>query len=233
MEKLSRFVLAATLMLGAQGFSVSWAGDVESIDRRFVCPEALATDQARSEALKEFFGQMGAAAPQDSIIDVLKYRRFLLEKHGCRDTLARMDAAERAIRNGEVWDQAWFPVWNGHPGLFVSTNYLKDYSDPRFPGTRAIETFVKITFATPRETNVTHHAYDSIISHNIFYCQVPQYALIENDYFLADKEVFKDRSPVAMQSGGAELYQTSPLLPGSLNALAANWACQAEHGGSA
>ena len=173
---------------------------------------------------------MSKATPDESIVDVLNYRKALLQKHGCTKTLGSLQASQDAILNGAVLQQAWIPVLNNpNISLSISTSYIEPYIDPRYPTSRAIETYVKVTFATSQQTNITHHTYDAVVSRNVYYCDNKQYALIENDYFLSGAEVFKDPS-VASVVASTKVYDVTPTPPGSLNEIAARWACQALKG---
>ena len=72
--------------------------------------------------------------------------------------------------------------------------------------------YVKLTFATPQETNVTHTSYDTVISHNIYYCGTARFALVENDYFLSGKQALRDPSP-AIRTGSTDVYEIAPSAP--------------------
>ena len=203
-----------------------------AIDKTFVCPESLPDEQTRITALHDFMDAVTRAAPEKSLPDVLVYRRALLQSHGCTQTLKSLDAATAAVVRGDVQDQAWFPLDSGLPNvkLSISTSYLKLYTDARLQG-RAVETYARIDLTAPAQTNVTHTLYDQVVSHVVYYCQANAYALIENDYFLTGKPVLQDKSPIAAP-GPPPLYATTPTPPGSLNAIATQWACGATRGRS-
>jgi hypothetical protein len=205
-------------------------GSASAIDRQFVCPEALPDDQARSDALKSFMDNMSKAAPDEGIVDVLNYRKVLLQKHGCAKTLGNLQASQDAVLKGAVLEQTWFPVLNNpNFSLSVSASYLKPYLDPRYPNARAVDAYAKVTFAANQQTNVTHHTYDAVVSRSVYYCDNKQYALVENDYFLSGAEVFKDPSAASVVAS-TNVYDLVPTPPASLNEIAARWACQALKG---
>jgi len=201
-----------------------------AIDKAFICPESLPDEKTRMNALHDFLDAVTRAAPDKSLPDVLVYRRTLLRTHGCTQTLKSLDAADAAVARGDIQDQAWFPLNSGLAGveLSVSSSYLKLYNDSRLAG-RAVETYARIDLSRPARTNVTHVAYDQVVSHVVYYCQAHAYALIENDYFLTGKLVLKDPGPVAA-AGPPPLYATTPTPPNSLNALASAAACGATRG---
>lgn len=177
-------VLAGLIFLTPAAVAAEPDSPTSTIDRQFVCPETLPDDQARLGALRTFMDSMSKATPDESIVDVLNYRKALLQKHGCTKTLGSLQASQDAILNGAVLQQAWIPVLNNpNISLSISTSYIEPYVDPRYPTSRAIETYVKVTFATSQQTNITHHTYDAVVSRNVYYCDNKQYALIENDYF--------------------------------------------------
>ena len=223
-------IFAGLMFLALPAIAAEPNSQVSTIDHLFVCPETLPSDQARTDALSNFMESMSKAAPDEGIVDVLRYRKLLLQKHACTETLRSLQASRNAILDGAVLEQAWIPVLNNpNVGLSVSTSYIESFTDPRYPSSRAIDTYVKITFTTNQQTNVTRHVYDTVVSHNVYYCGKRQYALIENDYFLSGTEIFKDQS-VASLVASTNVYDVAPTPPGSLNELAANWTCQALKG---
>jgi hypothetical protein len=201
-------------------------------DRTFVCPEGLSSDAARAESLHRFFEVVARAAPDRSVAETLRYRRLLLAKHGCRQTLTALNKAEAAVRAGAVWDQAWLPLQTAGISLFGSATIVEPFDDPRTPGELAVETYVKAAFAAPQRTNVTRIAYDVVVSHAVYYCRSRRYALVENDYFLQGRAVLKDPSP-QIHAGHSTVYALEPVPPGSLNAVAAAWACRSVGAGAA
>ena len=202
------------------------------IDKAFVCPESLPDAEKRMTALHDFMDAVARAAPDKSVPDALVYRRRLLQSHGCEQTLKNLDAAGAAVARGDVQDQAWFPLDSGLPDtkLAISTSYLTLYTDARLKG-RAVETYIRVDLTRPGQADATHTVYDQRVSHVVYYCQTNAYALIETDDFLAGKPVRQAKSPAAA-AGPPPLYATTPIPPGSLDAIAAHWACGATHGKS-
>ena len=206
---------------------------LSDIDRNFVCPEAMTSDEARSAALKRFFDDYGAVEPQATPGDLIRYRQSLLLKHGCTKTLDSIHAANTSVQTGgDVKRQAWLPIGQGDGvSLFVSTDQLLPVIDPRSPSERAVDAYARIVFSGPQTTNVTHVRYNEVVSHNVYYCDSSRYSLIENDYFLHGREVLKDASPV-MGTGpyGGKLFAVEAIPLGSLNASVTRWACSAVRG---
>jgi hypothetical protein len=225
------YLFAALLCLGPLA---ARAATLVDIDRAFVCPEALPDQASRNAAIGKFMQDMTEAAPKDSIPEALDYRRALLVKHGCTDTLRSLAAHDAAVQAGAVLDQAWVPLGqNARTSLWLSTTYIKPVIDPRFPTDRAVEAYVRIDFAGSAVTDVTHTAYDQLVSHNIYYCGSARFALVENDYFLKGSEVLKDRSPIETTVAGTPVYAVKSIMPGSLNAPAAKSACGSIKGDTA
>ncbi len=202
-----------------------------SVDSQFVCPEALPNDQARREALRAFLKSV-AAVRGATVMDSIYFRRVLLQKHGCQKTLQNMRNADAAVQaavdRGDVSNVNWLPVqYQGPPGVRVELAAfdLQPTRDPRDAAEPAVEVYVKLTVPSPRETNVTHTMYDTVVSHDIFYCRSARYALIENDYFLSGKRTLKDPSP-SSQVGSTAVYEIDPVGPASPNAVALQGACR-------
>jgi hypothetical protein len=230
-DRMIHALAFATLALALSDVSASAAPSTSTfadIDRQFVCPEALPDDATRTQALKAFMTGVSQAAPNMNIAQVLLYRRTLLTKHGCAATLRSLEAVDRAVADGDVTRQTWFPMGpnDGPVKLFVSATFLRPFEDPRGSDERAVETYTRMAVTPARETNVTHVTWDELISHNIYYCRSGRFALVENDYFLAGRPVLKDPSPVQAKSGDTKLFEIAPITPGSPNATAARWACE-------
>jgi hypothetical protein len=207
------------------------AATLADIDRTFVCPETLPDQASRNAALGSFMRDLTQAAPTDTIPEAMEYRRALLAKHGCIGTLRNLADHDAAVRAGAVLDQAWVPLAQSpRAKLWLSTTYIKPFADPRAPTDRAVEAYVRIDFAELAVTDVTHTAYDQIVSHNVYYCGSARFALIENDYFLKGSEVLKDRSPVEAMVAAKPVYAVKPIAPGSINAPSARAACGAING---
>ncbi len=227
--------------VAAQAFSQYWPCHTASqsstvdlptipvdLDSQFVCPEALPNDRARGDALRAFFNAIRSEAPHATIMDAVHFRYETLQKHGCRQTLQHMEAAT-VPTSDQPGELTWLPVqFDGPPGetLAISDIGLVPVVDPRLPAEHAVNAYVKMTFSRPQDANVTHVSYDTVISHNVYYCGTARYALVENDYFLSGKQTLRDPSP-ATRVGSTEVYDISPVRPGSPNAAVVQSACRA------
>lgn len=222
--------MAGALLAGlapALGRAQDAAEAFADIDQAFVCPEALASDEERSVALRDFVAAVARAAPDRTIPQVLFYRRQLLMKHGCSQTLRNLDEADAAIRNGEVLKQPWM-AFGRSPDFTASiaASNIKPYLDPRYPTERAVEVYVKLAFYTPQPNAKGKVDYDQVVSHQIYYCDVARYALIERDYFLDGKSVFKDEGKPDKASG-VDVYERLTVPQDSVNAAGLEQSCGA------
>jgi hypothetical protein len=81
------------------------------IDRTFVCPESLPSNEARNDALKLFLEELTAAQPTVTVKQLIEFRVAMLRKHRCRATLANIGVAPEteaapATRNADHWERA-------------------------------------------------------------------------------------------------------------------------------
>lgn len=83
-------MIALALLLAIQDGPLPVQKKLNQIDRTFVCPESLPSDAAREDALRLFIAQVQAAEPNLTVQALTEYRISLLEKHQCRDTLAKL-----------------------------------------------------------------------------------------------------------------------------------------------
>ena len=226
-------MIAATLALTLAATEPAPPAAFAEIDRTFACPEALANEQAKMNALKDFMTAAAKAAPDESIPRLMQYRRRLLEKHGCAGSGRSLEDSEARVRGGQVLDQAWIPIAKTASfQLFVSATYVKPYEDPRDPAAYAVETYVRLQLSAPSETSATHTRYDQVVSHNVYYCGKASYALIENDFFLGGQAALKDPSP-SRTVGGQAVYEVKALSADSPNGVAARSVCAANPGATA
>lgn len=69
------------------------------IDAAFQCPEALADDKARRQALVDYFHWTQGLHPNWSVAQVVEFKKTLLIRHRCADSLRDMaDYAKREFR---------------------------------------------------------------------------------------------------------------------------------------
>jgi hypothetical protein len=84
------FVEFALLLAAPQDGTLPVQRKLDQIDRTFVCPERLPSDEAREDAVKLFIAQVQAAEPNLTVRDLIAYRQALLVKHKCTATLANI-----------------------------------------------------------------------------------------------------------------------------------------------
>jgi hypothetical protein len=81
---------AVALMIGIAGSAhaqLRVQSELAQVDRTFICPESLPSDEARLDAAKLFVEQVAAIEPHLTIGELIGYRLTLLRKHGCTQTL--------------------------------------------------------------------------------------------------------------------------------------------------
>lgn len=81
------------------------------IDRTFVCPESLPSDEARNDALKLFLDEVASVQPAITVKQLTEFRVAMLRKHQCRATLANIGVAPAAeaapaTRSTDHWARA-------------------------------------------------------------------------------------------------------------------------------
>jgi hypothetical protein len=87
--------MIAMLWLAATSGQLPVQDKLDQIDRTFVCPESLPSDEARQDATKLFVEQVQAADPNATIKSLVEYRMSLLAKHGCVETLKNIHESNR------------------------------------------------------------------------------------------------------------------------------------------
>ena len=103
--------------------------------------------------------------------------------------------------------------------------------DLRFADERTVDGYARLTLAQPATTEATRVRYDEVISHAVYYCRTRRYALAENVFYLAGREVGRDMGAIVARSAdGAPLFAVADLPPGSYNAEAGQWACRNARG---
>jgi len=60
---------------------------LDQLDRTFICPEDLPSDEARQSAVLLFLEQVRAIEPNLTVKSLIEYRQSLLVKHDCTKTL--------------------------------------------------------------------------------------------------------------------------------------------------
>lgn len=90
MLKIVALSLSAAMVASASQAQTAEQNMVAQIDRTFVCPEALPSDEARNDALKLFLEQAAAAKPSITLAEVTQFRVAMLRKHQCNETLANL-----------------------------------------------------------------------------------------------------------------------------------------------
>jgi len=205
---------------------------LQAMDREFVCPETMQSDADRMASLHAFFTAYASEHPGNTPTQMLEYRRILLIKHHCAQTLKRIRAADKAVEDGEVEVQAWLPIGKQDgASLSMSTNHNLVTLDARFANEKSVAAYARLKFDRPGMTTATHMRYDMVISHSIYLCQSHRYILEDNTYFLNGRRVIKDEGEIVGQSkDGKPVYAVNDVPDGSVNEDAWHWACEVAQG---
>lgn len=82
-------MIVLAMALAASG-TLPVQSQLDQIDRTFICPEDLPTDEAREAALLVFNAQVQAVQPGLTLRQLIEYRYSMLAKHQCTKTLEAM-----------------------------------------------------------------------------------------------------------------------------------------------
>lgn len=215
-------LLAAAVVAGSPGAS----DPLVSVEKAFVCPESLPSDETRREALQSYVETASAAYPAFGLTRLMLLRRGLLAEHDCDQTLNNLRRDENRVLAGQVRDQAWAPiVTKPTVQVYLSGSFLEPFHDPRLPDDRdAVETFIRVVSTVPLPLGDNAGDYDELISHVIYYCGSNRMAEVENDYFLAGRGMVRDPKPARTVSQQT-VYDLEDVPPQSLNDIAMDSLC--------
>lgn len=94
---------------------------LEQIDRTFICPESLASDEARKDALKLFIDQLFATQPDLTIRKIVNFRVTMLQKHRCNATLEKLGIAQGSpAQSGSSTIRAFYAALGAGQGVAAS-----------------------------------------------------------------------------------------------------------------
>ncbi|MBD8871198.1 hypothetical protein [Rhodanobacter sp. DHB23] len=88
------FALLALLFATSLRAATSHQTDAQ-FDAQFLCPESLASDQARDTATRRFVYWVRQNHGDWTILQMVKFRLRLLEEHGCKQTLQNIRTHEQ------------------------------------------------------------------------------------------------------------------------------------------
>ena len=124
---------------------------VAQIDRSFICPEALPSDDARKAALQLFISQVAAAKPRITVNELTAFRVAMLRKHGCAQTLANIGEKAQAAptyNNSDHWQRAGSVP--GPQGMVITV----DMDSMANAGPGKLRTWIKYRWSTVGPKNV-------------------------------------------------------------------------------
>jgi hypothetical protein len=85
---LNRTVLFLLLAISMPAVAQKSVEDtLAQMDKSLVCPETLASDEARDAALRKFMTRLQRDVTGITVGQALQFRMYMLERHGCTRTL--------------------------------------------------------------------------------------------------------------------------------------------------
>jgi hypothetical protein len=118
---LPALITAAALLGTGAHAQLAVQKNLAQIDRTFVCPEDLPSDEARSTAVELFLQQLASIQPSITINEIAAYRTSLLQKHQCRQTLAHIATPAPPSASTSHWARAGRVV-NGGSGVTITVD---------------------------------------------------------------------------------------------------------------
>jgi hypothetical protein len=135
------FVFAISAM--AAHAQSSQQRELAQLDRTFVCPESLPSDEARQDAVKLFLEQYAVIHPETTVAQFTHYRISLLEKHHCSVTLAAMGLSDSTATPAAATTAAWKQAGRVGMGDGVVTTIFADLHSMVGAGPGRMRTWIK------------------------------------------------------------------------------------------
>jgi hypothetical protein len=171
------------------------------IDRTFVCPESLPSDEARSDAVKLFLEELAAVQPTITVKQLTEFRVAMLRKHQCRATLANIgvppaDEAVPAARNTDHWKRAG--SISGPKGMVITV----DMDSMISAGPGKMRTWIKYHFNRLGAKNVKESlVYEQLDCARNYHSTISLYSYGPNGQIvLSDSGRAEDEEPIIPES---------------------------------
>jgi hypothetical protein len=197
-------ILATVAMLNATGARAQLAvqKSLAQIDRTFVCPEDLPSDEARDTALKLFLQQVAAIEPKTTVGDMISYRVSLLKKHQCRQTLANLaqsatPSEEPTSHPASHWEHAGRVVNNGN-GVTIAV----DMDSMVDAGPGRMRTWIRYTNDKPDANDVKEWMiYEQLDCARSYHSTMSLYSYAEDGHIISsEKGSTADEEPIIPDS---------------------------------
>lgn len=216
-------VATVTLFVASARAQLDVQNKLAQIDRTFVCPEDLPTDQARQDAVKLFLEQVAAVQPKVTLREITEYRVSLLKKHQCSQTLANIitDPAQTSnpapvassVSVNDHWEKAG--RIDGANGITITV----DMDSMTSAGPGRMRTWIKYSNDMADEKGLKQ-----TLVYEQFDCARRYHSTISLYAYAADGHI--------IYSSGGKAEDEEPIIPDSLLAGILPFTCAA-HGLSA
>lgn len=176
---------------------------VAQIDRTFVCPEALPSDEARNTALKLFLEQVAAAKKTITVAEITQFRVAMLRKHQCNATLANIGVAPVAkpapapgYSNTDHWERAG--AISGPRGMVITV----DMDSMTSAGPGKMRTWIKYRYNGVGPKNVKESlVYEQLDCARNYHSMISLYSYAPDGHIvLSDSGKPEDEEPVIPES---------------------------------
>jgi hypothetical protein len=211
-QALVALTAVTTLTAAAAHAQLAVQKELAQIDRTFVCPEDLPSDEARATAVELFLQQLAAVQPRITVREITEYRVSLLKKHQCRQTLANIAqpaARAPAPTSTSHWEHAGRVVKNGN-GITIAVNMDSMVS----AGPGRMRTWIKY-----RNDKPDAHGVKESLAYEQLDCTRSYHSTISLYRYAADGHI------VSSATGNAE--EEEPIIPDSLLAGILPFTCAA------
>ena len=87
LQNVSMALVLLGMSMPASATQISVENTLAQMDKSFVCPESLPSNEARDTALREFMARLQRDVAGITIGQALQFRMYMLERHNCTRTL--------------------------------------------------------------------------------------------------------------------------------------------------
>jgi hypothetical protein len=203
--------------------------------KTFRCPETLPSDEARTNALRNFLAWAAQNDPDVTVEKVAQLRTRLLAEHHCNETMANIRSAApregNASRNLCVGDDAarYFsnqlasnctsvPSEQGWVNLHTDRNMIVDVLPSRIVRDReGTKLWAQFFLAEPASSKDGQWSYDHVKSITRFRCKSKQQVLIQGTYSLDGQPMYERASTESI---------AEEIEPGTLAEKLYDYACR-------
>lgn len=227
--------LLASLLLASSVANAAPPSSYAAYSKTFRCPEKLSSDEARTNAIRNFLAWAAQNDPNTTVEKVVQLRSRLLAEHQCDESLANIrSAASRKVKSSRnlcVADDAvrYFsnkstekctsmPMEQGWINLHSDKNILVDVLPSKIVRSKdATKLWAQFFLAEPTSNNDGQWRYDHVKSITQFRCESKQQVLIQGTYSLNGRPIYERASTESI---------TEEIEPGTLAEKLYDYACK-------